>query len=77
MEEKQMLLNMINNYARSGSTQDGDIKIIRVQDRRTTFVELNDQGGRSVYLDEYKVDGKIIWAGYSPRSKTVYISLVE
>ncbi len=75
MEEKLMLLNMINNYARTGSMQDGDIKIIRVQDRRTTFVEPDDLGGRSVYFDEYKVDGKIIWGGFSPRSKTVYISL--
>jgi hypothetical protein len=75
MDEKQLLREMVDLYARTGSEQHGEIKIQRVQDRKTTFVEQSGDGGRSVMMNEYKVDGKTYWAGYSSRSQTVYISL--
>lgn len=75
MDEKQMLLKMVYEYARTGCMQDGEVKLIRVQDRKTTYVEPSDQGGRSVMMNEYKVDGKTYWAGYSSRSQTVYLSM--
>lgn len=75
MDEKEMLRKMVVQYARTGCEQDGEIKIKRVQDRKTTYVEPNVEGGRSIIMNEYKVDGKTYWAGYSSRSQTVYVSL--
>jgi hypothetical protein len=75
MDDKQILRKMVDAYARTGSMQDGDIKVIRVQDRKTTYVEPNDEGGRSIMLNEYRVDGKTYWAGYSSRSQIIYVSL--
>ncbi len=75
MNEKQLLREAVDNYARTGNEQDGEIKVKRVQDRKTTYVEPNGDSGRSVMMNEYKVDGKIYWAGFSSRSQTVYISL--
>jgi hypothetical protein len=75
MDEKEMLRKMVDLYARTGRDEDGGIKVKRVQDRKTTYVEPNIEGGRSIVLNEYKVDGKTYWAGYSSRSQTVYVSL--
>jgi hypothetical protein len=75
MNEKQLIRRIVDEYARVGSVQDGEIKVIRVQDRKTTYVEPNGAGGQSIVMDEYKVDGKIYWAGFSTRSQTVYVSL--
>jgi hypothetical protein len=75
MDEKQLVREMVDRYARTGSEQDGEITVKRVQDRKTTYVEPYGEGGRSVIMNEYKVDGKTYWAGYSSRSQIVYISL--
>jgi hypothetical protein len=75
MDEKQLVREMVDHYARTGSDQDGEVALKRVQDRKTTYVEPNGESGRSVIMNEYKVDGKTYWAGYSSRSQTVYISL--
>jgi len=75
MDEKQFLREMVDRYARTGSERDGEIKVRRVQDRKTTYVEPNGESGRSIIMNEYKVDGKIYWAGYSSFSQTVFISL--
>jgi hypothetical protein len=74
MEEKQMLLRIVEEFARTGCEEDGEIKVRRVQDNKTTYVEPSLDGGRSVYMNEYTVDGKIYWAGFSSRSNTVYVS---
>lgn len=75
MDEKQLLMEIVDLYASTGCEQAGDIKVRRVQDRKTTYVEPNGESGRSILLNEYKVDGKTFWAGYSWRSQTVFISL--
>ncbi len=75
MDEKQFLREMVDRYARTGSEQAGEIKVRRVQDRKTTYVEPNGESGRSIIMNEYKVDGITCWAGYSTPSQTVYISL--
>jgi hypothetical protein len=75
MDEKRLLREMVDLFARTGNEQDGDIKVRRVQDRKTTYVEPNGESGRSVMMNEYRVDGKTYWAGFSSRSQTVYISL--
>ncbi|RPI23508.1 MAG: hypothetical protein EHM70_22420 [Chloroflexota bacterium] len=75
MDEKQMLKDIVEQYAASGCEKHGEIKVQRVQDNKTTYVEPNLDGGRSVYMKEYKVNGQVYWAGYSSRSGTVYLSL--
>ena len=75
MDEKQLLREMVDCFARTGCEQKGEIKVKRVQDRKTTYVEQSGESGRSIMMNEYKVDGKTYWAGYSSRSQTVYISL--
>jgi hypothetical protein len=42
---------------------------------KTSHVEQIEDDGRSIMLDKYCVDGTIIYAGYSQRSGTVYLSL--
>lgn len=79
MDEKQMLRDIVEQYAADGLDMDvdGDIKVKRIPDHKTTFVEQNDDGGRSVYMNEYMVGEKKYWVGYSSRSKTVYLSLAN
>ena len=74
MDEKQML-RIVDAYYRKPDTQYEGIKISRVADRKTVFVEQSGESGRSVMLNEYKVDGITCWAGFSSRSQTVYISM--
>lgn len=75
MDEKQLLREMVDCFARTGCEQKGEITVKRVQDRKTTYVEQSGESGRSIMMNEYKVDGKTYWAGYSSRSQIVYISL--
>ena len=77
MDEKQIVLNAVEGYLRNGITQDGDVKVTCLQDDKTSCVEQSGGEGRSVMLDEFCVDGKVIWAGYSSRSRTVYLSLTS
>jgi len=77
MDEKQIVLKAVEAYVRQGSTRDGAVVVIPLQDNKTSCVEQFEGEGRSVMLDEFKVDGKPIWAGYSSRSKTVYVSLID
>jgi hypothetical protein len=76
MNEKQMVHNLVDAYIRSGTVEDGTLKLVRVQDRKTTYVEPNGSGGQSIMMDEYRVDGQVLRVGYSSRSQTVYVSLV-
>jgi hypothetical protein len=69
------LLKIVEQYSRKSEAGYGDIKVTRIADRKTMFVEQIDVGGRVVTMNEYKVDGATYWAGFSTRSQTVYISL--
>ncbi len=69
------LLKIVEQYSRKSETGYGDIKVRRIPDRKTVFVEQVDDVGRAIMMDKYQVDGAIYWAGYSSRSETVYISL--
>jgi len=69
------MLTIVEQYCRKIDPKCKDIKVTRVADRQTVFVEQNSEGGRSVMMSEYKVDGATCWAGYSLRSQTVYISM--
>ncbi|HCC78569.1 MAG: hypothetical protein A2X25_09640 [Chloroflexi bacterium GWB2_49_20] len=69
------LLKIVEQYSRKSEAGYGDIKVTRIADRKTMFVENIDEVGRTVMMTEYKVDGATYWAGFSTRSQTVYISL--
>jgi hypothetical protein len=71
---EQNMLDIVEQYNRNNDTLFEGIKIVRVPDYKTVFVEQIAEVGRSVVLTEYKVNGKKYWAGYSSRSQTVYIS---
>jgi hypothetical protein len=74
MDSKQMLA-IIEHYCRKTDSDDKDIKVTRVADKKSVFVEQVGDDGRAVMLSEYIVDGVTYCAGYSSRSQTVYISL--
>lgn len=74
-EEKQLILRAVEEYARSGNVGDGLGKVTCLPDNKTSCIEQTDGEGRSIMLDEYHVDDKIIWAGYSGRTGRVYLSL--
>ena len=69
------LLKIVEQYSRKSESGYGDIKVRRIPDRKTVFVEQVDDVGRAIMMDKYQVDGATYWAGYSSRSETVYISL--
>jgi len=73
MDERKML-EIVEQYSRESYPADEAIKIKRVPDQKTVFIEQIAEDGRAIVLNEYKVDGKTYWAGYSPRSQTVYVS---
>ena len=70
------MLKIVEEYIRKGGTEYGDIRVTRLPDQKTVFVELNGDMGRSILMTEYQVDGKHYRAGYSQRSETVYVSQV-
>jgi len=72
---EQRMLNIVEKYSRQSELQDNEIKVTRVPDWKSVFVEqIGENGGRSIMLNEYKVDGKTYRAGYSSRSQTVFVS---
>ena len=73
MDTKQML-SIVEHYCRKIDLEDKDIKVTRVADKKSVFVEQIGDGGRAIMMSEYKVDGIKYFAGYSSRSQTVYIS---
>jgi hypothetical protein len=73
MNEMQMM-KIVEQFSRKGEPVEGQAKITRIPDYKTVYVEQMDGIGRSIYLSEYKVDGKTYWAGYSFRSETVFVS---
>ena len=68
------LLKIVEQYSRKSGVGYGDIKVRRIPDRKTVYVEQVDDVGRAIMMDKYQVDGATYWAGYSSRSETVYIS---
>lgn len=72
-EEKTILQRVVENYARTGITTDEQVTVICIPHGKTSTIE-ND---RSVMLNEYRVNEKLIRAGYSSRSNTVYLSLMS
>ena len=76
MNEMQML-RIVEAYYRKPEPQYEGIKITRVPNWKTVFVEQFGESGRAVMMNEYKVDGTKCWAGFSSRSQTIFISLTS
>ncbi|MFN2119833.1 MAG: hypothetical protein ACK2T0_05540 [Anaerolineales bacterium] len=73
---KEIIMRVVDRFARTGEATDDEVKVVCLPDNKTSFVEQNVGGSRSIMLDEYKMNGKVIWAGYSPRLGIVYLSSV-
>ena len=74
MNSEQML-TIVENYCRKIDLKDDEIRVTRIADQKTVFVEQIGDSGRAIMLSAYKVDGINYCAGYSSRSQTVYLSL--
>jgi hypothetical protein len=73
MNELQMI-KIVEQFSRKSEPVTGQIRITRVPDYKTVYVEQINGSGSSIVLSEYKVDGKTYWAGYSMLSDTVFVS---
>jgi hypothetical protein len=73
MNEMQMT-RIVEQFSRKVEPLEGQVKVTRVPDYKTVYIEQIGDVGRSVLLTEYMVDGKSYWAGYSTRSDTVFVS---
>lgn len=73
-EEKTIILRVVETFIRTGNASDEQVKVTSLPPGKSSYVEQNGEDGRSVMLDEYRVDGRVVWAGYSSRSGTVYLS---
>ncbi|MBK7451844.1 MAG: hypothetical protein IPP55_15750 [Anaerolineales bacterium] len=72
-EEKTILQRVVENFALTGNASDEQVTVVNLPKGKSSIVE-ND---RSVMLKEYKFNEKLIWAGYSSRSNTVYLSVMS
>jgi hypothetical protein len=78
-DQKEIIMRVVEHFVRTGEATDPDVKVTCLPDNKTSFVEANvdgAEGGRSIMLDKFSSDGHVVWAGYSPRSGTVYLSSV-
>jgi hypothetical protein len=73
MDEKHMQV-IVEQFSRQGSAAVGAITVTKIPDWKSIFIETIGEIGRAIVMTEYKVDGKIYWAGFSTRSQTVYVS---
>jgi hypothetical protein len=71
---REQLMKIVEQYCRKSDPVASEIKVVRIPDQKTTFIEQHGESGRSIDLTEHQVDGKTYWAGYSSYSETVYIS---
>lgn len=76
-EEKAILQRIVENFARNGIAADDQVTVICIPNGKTSAIEKIGDDGRTVMLDEYLVNAKLIRAGYSSRSNTVYLSLMR
>jgi hypothetical protein len=76
MNEMQML-KLVEQYSRNNDPVEGQVKVTRVPDWKSVYIETIDQVGRAIVMTEYKVDGNTYRAGYSQRSDTVFVSLAS
>ena len=71
------MMRIVEQFSRKAEGVEGPIKVIQLPDSKTVYVETIGEIGRSIFFNEYKVDGKTYWAGYSSRSDTVFVSQIS
>ena len=76
-DQKVIITRVVEKYASTGELTDAEVKVTRLPDNKTSYVEQGADGGRGVQLDEYRVNGRVIWAGFSARTGVVYVSEVH
>jgi hypothetical protein len=76
-EEKNILQRVVENFIRTGNTTDEQVKVMHLPKGKTSCIEQIGVDGRSIMLKEYRADGTVVFAGYSSRSGTVYLSQVN
>ena len=69
------LLKIVEHFSRKSDSENKDVKVIKIPDFKSVFIEENGGIGQAIMMTEYKVDGLTYRAGYSMHSETVYISL--
>jgi len=73
-EGKDIIQRVVAHYTATGDATDSEVAVTLLPDNKTSFVEPTADGGRGLSLDEYRLDGRVIWAAYSTRTKIVYLS---
>jgi hypothetical protein len=73
-EEKTIILRVVDHFTLTGNASDEHVKVTSLPRGKTSYVEQTGEDGRSIMLSEYRANDKVIWAGYSSRSRTVYLS---
>lgn len=68
------ILKIVEQYSRSSEAGYGEIKVVRIPNQKTVFVEQIGEFGEAIMMDKYNVDESTYWAGFSSRSQTLYIS---
>lgn len=68
------ITQIVEQFSRKDENGETGVNVVRVPDYKTIYIEQIGDFGQSVILSEFKVDGKIYWAGYSSRSNTVFVS---
>ncbi|HAX67968.1 MAG TPA: hypothetical protein PK152_12140 [Anaerolineales bacterium] len=73
-EEKKIIIRVVENFIRTGAATDEQVAVTKLPPGKTSYVEQSGEYGRSIMFDEYRVGGRVVWAGFSARSQTVYLS---
>ena len=68
------MIKIVEEFSRKDEPVEGQVKVIPVPDYKTVYIEPIGESGRSIIFNEYHVDGKTYWAGYSSFSDTVFVS---
>jgi hypothetical protein len=74
MEDRKIIKRVLENYVLTGNGSDNEVKVTCLPVNKTSYIEQTGEDGRIILLEEYKLADKVIWAGYSSRSGTVYLS---
>ena len=73
-EEKEIIRRVVEHFATTGEATDAHVTVTRLPDGKTSYVEPTADGGRGITLDEYRLGGHVVWAAYSARTRSVYLS---
>lgn len=73
-EEKTIILRILETFIRTGVAGDEKVRVVSLPAGKTSYIEQSGADSRSIMLNEFRVEGSVIWAGYSTRSGTVYLS---